>query len=216
MEKGAMSKFAIDDAVGQPTPATPHSPSGKESEEGSNGSGAVQASRAPTSPSAKEPQAAPVGSKKRAKKIEASEPKRQDGFSVGEDDWTQTIPKPGHYAATVAKASIDLKSRVTYLYIDYMFKDDAGRRFTVADYPLVLDAAPQDRLYSRSAQGKGRVKAIMEANARPLQFTSIQAVPLALIGCRVTIALGHRDVDGLPVPSVQGIVGPADPAEEPS
>jgi hypothetical protein len=78
---------------------------------------------------------------------------------------------------------------------------------------LVLDAPRADSVYTRSAQGKGRVKAIMEANGKPLQFSDIQAVPASLIGCSITIAVGHRDVDGLPAPSVQGVVGPADPVK---
>jgi hypothetical protein len=151
----------------------------------------------------------------RSTKTGPAEPKKkQTEFSVAEEDWAKTVPKPGHYAATVVTASIDLRSRVTYLYIDYAFKDDTGRRFTLPDYPLVLDAPLHNRLYSRSAQGKGRVNAIMEANGRPIRFTTIQDVPTALIGCRVTIAVGRRDVDGLPVPCIQGIVGPAEPDED--
>jgi hypothetical protein len=139
--------------------------------------------------------------------------KRLTGFSVAEDDWAQAIPKPGHYPATVVNSWINPRSGVVYLNIEYAIPGDDGRRFIVTDF-LVLDAPLQDRQYTRSAEGKGRVKAIMEANSKPLQFSSIQAVPLALVGCRITIAVGHRDADGLPVPKVQGIVGPADTEEE--
>ena len=54
----------------------------------------------------------------------------------------------------------------------------------------------------------------MEINHKSLEFDSIQAVQPALIGCRMKIAVGHKDVGGLPVPTVQGIVGPAEPEEE--
>jgi hypothetical protein len=209
-----VSKFPIDDAAGQATPAIPQSPTNMEPQEGSNGSGTVQGSAAPKPRNAPGSQSAPSSTKKRAKKIDANVPnKGGTGFSVGEDAWVQAILKPGHYPATVVDARINPRSGVVYLNIEYAIRGDDGRRFIVTDF-LVLDAPPQNRQYTRSTEGKGRVKAIMEANGKPLQFASIQAVPLALIGCRVTIAVGHRDADGLPVPKVQGVVGPAEPKEE--
>jgi hypothetical protein len=185
-----------------------------ESQEGSNGSGAVQGSTTPEPPDASGSQVAPSGAKTRTEKIDASEPnKGRTGFSVGEDVWTQTIPKPGHYPATVVDARINPRSGVVYLNIEYAILGNDGRRFIVTDF-LVLDAPPQDRQYTRSAEGKGRLKGILEANGKPLQFASIQAVPLALIGCKVTIAVDHRNTDGLAVPRVRGIVGPVEPEGE--
>jgi hypothetical protein len=108
-------------------------------------------------------------------------------------------------------ASINPKSDITYLNLDYKVRDLAGKSFVIAEM-LVLDAAITNPRYTQSAQGKARVKAIMEANTRPLEFANIQAVPLALIGCRARIAVGHKYVEGLPVPTVQGIVGPIEDA----
>jgi hypothetical protein len=178
----------------------------------SDASGDVQGSRTPETPSAN--RSALGENKRRSSKIATGEPKnRPTEFSVAEDDWAAAIPKPGHYAATVTSASIKLKSQVVFLSINYRIADGDGAQFMLADF-LVLDAPREDSVYTRSAQGKGRVKAIMEANGKPLQFSNIQAVPEALIGCSITIAVGHRDVDGLPAPCVQGIVRPAPPAKE--
>jgi hypothetical protein len=164
------------------------------------------------SPNAAGPQKAPNGGKRRGRKIDAGEPKTGHGFSVAEDDWAKTIPPPGHYEATVVRASNHQKSRVTYLRIEYSIQNGDGLRLTL-DELLPLDADRQDTLYSRSAQGKSRVKTIMEANSRPVTFATIHDVPKALIGCRTIIAVVHKNTDGLPVPIVKGIVGPAEPVK---
>jgi hypothetical protein len=202
-----MSKFSIDDTVGKPNQNTASRIDSSESE-------SVQNSAAGGSPSANGPRAAPSGGNGRANEIVTRESKKvQPVFSVAKDDWAAEIPNPGHYAATVTSASIKLKSKVVFLSIDYRIVDNDGRPFTLTDF-LVLDAPQEDSVYIRTAQGKGRVKGIMEANGKALQFSDIQAVPAALIGCRVTIAVGHRDVDGLPAPTVHGIVGPTQPAND--
>jgi hypothetical protein len=136
------------------------------------------------------------------------------GFSVAEANWNKMIPQPGHYDALIVRAWINPKSDITYLNIDYQIVDQAARPYTISEMKT-LDAKPTNPRHSQSAQGKGRVKAIMEANGKPLSFESIQAVPFEMTGCRVRIAVGHKYVDGLPAPVVQGIVGPAAPDEEP-
>jgi hypothetical protein len=166
------------------------------------------------SPSENASLAAPGGTRRRAKKIEASGPsKGPPGFSVAEEEWTKTIPQPGHYDAMIIRAWINPKPDIVYLNIEYRIVDQSGRPYTVIEM-AVLDTQRSNPRHSQSAQGKGRVKAIMEANGQPLEFTSIQAVPLELIGCRVRIAVGNRYVEGLPVPVVQGIVGPAEPTKD--
>jgi hypothetical protein len=166
----------------------------------------------PGSPNADGPQDAPSGGKRRGRKIDPGKPKKGHSFSVAEDDWTKTIPSPGHYEATVVRASIHPKSNVTYLKIEYSIQNGDGLRLAL-DELLPLDADPHDALYSRSAQGKSRVKAIMEANSRPLTFATVHEVPKALIGCRAIITVAHKNIDGLPVPIVKGIVGPAEPVK---
>jgi hypothetical protein len=165
-------------------------------------------SAAPGSPKVDGPQQASSGTK-----VEPGEPKKGHGFSVSEDEWAKTIPPPGHYQATVVDASINPKSNVTWLKINYRIQNGDGPPFPLEEL-LLLDADRQDPLYSRSAQGKSRVKVLMEANGRPLTFTTIHEVPKALMGCRAMIAVGHKNNDGLPVPIVKGIVGSAKPRKE--
>jgi hypothetical protein len=145
--------------------------------------------------------------------MEMSEPKKGHGFfSVAEDDWAKTIPAPGQYEATVVAATIHQKSKATYMNIEYSIQNGDDQRFTLAEL-LTVEADRQDAPYSRLAQGWSRLKAIMEANSQPLKFDSVHEVPKALKGCRAIIAVAHKNIDGLPVPVVRGIVGPAGPAK---
>jgi hypothetical protein len=125
---------------------------------------------------------------------------------VGEEDWLASIPQPGHYDALITHAWINPKSDITCLNVEYRIVDQAQQPYMVVEM-LVLDAKHTHPRHSQSAQGKGRVKVIMETSGKPLEFRNIQAVPLALIGCRVRIAVGHKYTGDLPVPTVQGIVG---------
>jgi hypothetical protein len=129
-------------------------------------------------------------------------------FSVAEDDWVNTIPPPGQYNATIAGATIHPKSSAIYLGLEYRIVSN-GQPFILTEL-LVLDADPGAPIYSQSARGKGRVKSIMEVNGRSLWFPSIGEVPRALIGCRVMIAVRHKNIDGLPTPLVLAVVGPAE------
>ena len=51
------------------------------------------------------------------------------------------------------------------------------------------------------------MKAILEANGKPLAFSSVDEVPLVLLGCRASILIGSRTRDGLRVPVVASIQG---------
>jgi hypothetical protein len=207
-----MSKFSIDDTVGEPKQDAPRAVT--KPHDASDGSGSVQASGKPGSPNENARQVAPSGTKGRAKKVERSEPKQgHGGFSVAEDDWLKTIPPLGHYPAAIS-GSVILKSGIAWLKLEYVIQHNVGQRHTLSEL-LVLDADPQDPKYSQSVRGKGRLKAIMEVNGRPLTFSDINEVPKALLGCRAIIAVVHKDTDGLPVPTVRGIVGPAESEEEP-
>jgi hypothetical protein len=208
-----MSHFPADDGTNKPNRDEPRAET--QPGETSDGSGNAQGNDPSRSLSANGPQEPPDGTKRRAKKIEASGTKKgQAGFSVAEEEWIKTIPQPGHYDAQIIRARINPKPDIVYLNIEYRIVDQAGRPYTVTEM-TVLDAKPTNGRHSQSAQGKNRVKGIMEANGKPLSFGDIQAVPIELTGCRARIAVGHRDADGLPVPVVQGIVGPAEPEEEP-
>jgi hypothetical protein len=163
----------------------------------------------------------PAGRGKRGKPVEtalavgsgAARSKTETGFSVSERDWEKSIPQPGQYDALIISASINPKSDITYLNIDYKIQDQTGQAFTLAEM-LILDAKPTNPRYAQSAQGKGRVKAVLEANGKPITFRDIQAVPLALLGCQVRIAVGHKYMEGLPTPTVQGVVGPVHSASD--
>lgn len=206
-----MSQSPVDDNTAEPVRDQPISTT--EHGETSDGSGNAQGNDHSESLSENGSLAAPGGTRRRAKKIEASGPsKAPPGFSVAEEEWTKTIPQPGHYDALIVNASINPKPDIVFLNVEYRIADHAGRPYVVGDM-TVLDAKPTNPRHSQSAQGKGRVMSIMETNGKPLTFRNIQAVPLELTGCRVKIAVGHKYVDGLPVPVVQGIVGPVEPEE---
>jgi hypothetical protein len=166
----------------------------------------------PESPKVDGPQEASSDAKRRGRKIETGEPTKGHGFSVAEEEWTKTIPQPGHYDALIVNASINPKPDIVFLNVEYGIADHAGRPYVVGDM-TVLDAKRTNPRHSQSAKGKGRVQSIMEANGKPLTFRNIQAVPPELTGCRVKIAVGHKYVDGFPVPVVQGIVGPVETGE---
>jgi len=72
-----------------------------------------------------------------------------------------------------------------------------------------LDAPVSSPRYNETAKGRSRVKTILEANGKPLDFSSVDQVPAALIGCRISIVVGSRTQDGLRVPIVDSIRGPA-------
>jgi hypothetical protein len=202
-----MSQFPPDDRADEPNRNEPVAtlPGGTSEASGSPRGGAPSETL-----SAKGLPEAPGVTKRRAKTSGPNEPRNgQPGFSVAEEEWTKTIPQPGHYDALIANASINPKPDIVFLNVEYRIADHAGRPYVVGDM-TVLDAKPTNPRHSQSAQGKGRVKAIMEANGKPLSFPNIQAVQHELTGCRVKIAVGHKYVNGLPVPVVQGIVGPAE------
>jgi hypothetical protein len=175
----------------------------------------AQADIAATNTAQDSPQASGRTISKQAKSSSASRSRSAPigdatAFSVSEEDWLASIPRPGHYDALIIHAWINPKSDITYLNVEYRIVDHDEQPYTVVEM-VVLDAKQTNPRHSQSAKGKGRVKAIMEANGKPLEFRDIQAVPLALVGCRVRIAVGHKNTGDLPAPAIQGIVGPALP-----
>jgi hypothetical protein len=150
----------------------------------------------------------------RSTKTGPAEPKkRQTEFSVDEKDWANTIPQPGHYAAVILNASISPKAEITYLHLEYEIIDHVGHPFIITEM-LTLDAKRTSSRYSQSVEGKGRVRGILKACGKPLKFSGIEEVPKALIGCRLTIAVGHKYVEELPTPKVLGVVDSAEPVKE--
>ena len=80
---------------------------------------------------------------------------------------------------------------------------------------LALDAPLSSADYSRTAEGKGRVKQILQINDTPEEtikdFTDIQEL---LPGMRVRIEVRHKIVSGLLVPRVQAILGKVAPSAD--
>ena len=129
-------------------------------------------------------------------------------FDLSDEAWEASILKAGTYDATVVSARVSPKNGITWLKIVFEVTDENGEVRQIEDLSP-LDAPPASARYSDTAKGKGRVKTILEANGKPLACSSVDHVPAALIGCRVSIVIGSRTKDGLRVPIVDGIRGPA-------
>jgi hypothetical protein len=129
-------------------------------------------------------------------------------FDLSDEAWEASILKAGTYNATVLSARVSLKYAITWLKIVFEVTDENGEVRQIEDLSL-LDAPFSSARYSNTAKGKGRVKTILEANGKPPALRSVDQVPAALIGCRVSIVIGSRTQDGLRVPIVDRILGPA-------
>ena len=129
-------------------------------------------------------------------------------FDLSAEAWEASILKPGVYDATVVSARVNPKNVITWLNIVFEVTGEHGEVRQIESLSA-LDAPPSSPRYSDTAQGRGRVKAILEANGRPLAFSSVDEVARALTGCRVSILIGSRTRDGLRVPTVDSIQGPA-------
>jgi hypothetical protein len=129
-------------------------------------------------------------------------------FDLSDEAWEASILKAGTYDATVVSARVSPKNSIAWLKIVFEVTDENGEVRQIEDFSA-LDAPSSSARYSDTAKGKGRVKAILEANGKPLAFSSVDQVPAALNGCRVSIVIGSRTKDGLRVPIVDSIRGPA-------
>src|SRR5207244_3049371 len=92
----------------------------------------------------------------------------------------------------------------TYLKITFEVVGEDGEARRIEDFSP-FDAPPSSPRHNETAKGKGRVKAVLEANRKSLSFGSVDEVPAALIGCYVSIVIGSRTRDGLRVPTVDSV-----------
>ena len=136
------------------------------------------------------------------------ESRRGPPFDLSDEAWEASILKAGTYDASVVNARVSPKNSIAWLKIVFEVTDENGEVRQIEDLSL-LDAPPASARYSDTAKGKGRVKTILEANGKPLACSSVDQVLAALIGCRVSIVIGSRTQDGLRIPIVDRILGPA-------
>lgn len=129
-------------------------------------------------------------------------------FDLSDEAWEASILKPGIYDANVVSARVNSKNEITWLLIVFQVDDVHGEVRVVEDL-TTLDAPPSSARHASTAQGRGRVKAILAGNDKPLTVTSVEQVPPALLGCRASIVVGSRMKDGLRVPSIESVQGPS-------
>ena len=125
-------------------------------------------------------------------------------------DW-RVLPM-GAYSATIDDVRVNFGA-LTWLGITYRVQY-AEEDYSVSEI-LALDAPLSSADYSRTAEGKGRVKQILQINDLPVEtikdFTDIQKL---LPGMSVRIEVTHKFVSGLPVPRVQAILGKVAPSAD--
>lgn len=123
-------------------------------------------------------------------------------------DW-RVLPM-GAYSATIDDVRINFAA-TTWLRITYRVQH-AEEDYSVSEI-LALDAPLHSADYSRTAEGKGRIKQILQihglAEETIKDFTDIQKL---LPGMSVRIEVRHKNVSGLLVPRVQAILGKAAPS----
>ena len=82
-----------------------------------------------------------------------------------------------------------------------------------------IDAPTHHPRYAEIGQGKARIVQLAEAaGIDPKTITSIDALPDLLTGVRVKIRVGLQIKDGVQIPVVRTVLGPAGPerqADEP-
>ena len=125
-------------------------------------------------------------------------------------DW-RVVPM-GVYNATIDDVHVNFGA-ATWLGITYRLQY-GEEDYSVSEI-LALDAPLSSADYSRTAEGKGRVKQILRVHDLPEEtvkdFTDIQKL---LPGLSVRIEVIHKFVSGLPVPRVRAILGKAAPTVE--
>ena len=129
-------------------------------------------------------------------------------FDLSGEAWEASLPASGIHNAKVANVRLISKDVTTLLLIVYEIVDNNGEVHHIEEF-LTVDAPGSS---PRLAQGKGRVRAILIASGKPISFDSVDRVPASLIGCRVSVVVGRRNKDGLPVPVIESIQGPASDA----
>ena len=130
-------------------------------------------------------------------------PKPRD-FSL---EWN--APKAGDYDAHVTDIEIFSGDTIS-LRISYETESDP--RYGLFEYVRTIDAPTHHPRYAEIGQGKARIVQLAEAaGIDPKTITSIDALPDLLTGVRVKIRVGLQIKDGVQVPVVRTVLGPAGP-----
>ena len=113
---------------------------------------------------------------------------------------------PGTYDAIVDEVDFSFKAMV-WLMVVYRVQHE-GQEFRLREV-LALDASETSADYQRTAEGKGRIKQILDAHG--IAMSSIKDypdIPALLKGRAVRITVSHKTENGLKVPHVRAVSGP--------
>jgi hypothetical protein len=118
-------------------------------------------------------------------------------------DW---CPLPaGVHDAIISKVSLHFGG-ATFVTLSYQVRHD-GKDYCVHEL-LTFDAPIGSPQHQRSAEGKGRVKQILQAHGRSeSEIQDYDDVERVLCGLRVKIHTVLRNQNGLPVPRVLEFLG---------
>jgi hypothetical protein len=121
-------------------------------------------------------------------------------------EW-RVIPA-GVHVAVVEKVDFSFKS-VTWLTIVY-FVRSGSEEFRIREI-LALDAPVASAEYARTAEGRGRVKQLLDAYEVPeSEVKDFPDISNLLRGKAVKIAISHKEQCGLKIPYVSAVFKRAD------
>jgi hypothetical protein len=112
---------------------------------------------------------------------------------------------PGTYDAIVDEVDFSFKAMV-WLMVVYRVHH-GGQEFRLREL-LALDASETSADYQRTAEGKGRIKQILDAHG--IATSSIKDypdIPALLKDKAVRITVSHKTENGLKAPYVRGVSG---------
>jgi hypothetical protein len=118
------------------------------------------------------------------------------------------LPPAGVHVAVIEEVDFMFKA-VVWLIIVYHVQHE-GEDFRLREM-LALDAPRASADYFRTAEGKGRVKQILDAHGVPESaVTHFDDIVELLRGKAVTVEISHKKESGLKVPRVHAVLGSAD------
>ena len=126
-------------------------------------------------------------------------------------DW-RVVPQ-GQHDATIEQIELNF-SAVTWLKIGYRIQFQ-GQDYWILEM-LALDAPLESPDYQRTAEGKGRIRQILQVLG--LSENDIQDfadIETKLRGAQVQIVVAHKSQHGLPVPVVRAVIGKGMAPDEP-
>jgi hypothetical protein len=118
-------------------------------------------------------------------------------------DW-RVVPQ-GQHNAIIEQVELNF-SAVTWLKIGYRIQFE-GQDYWIREM-LALDAPLDAPSYQRTAEGKGRIRQILQVLS--LSENDIQDfadIETRLGGAQVQIIVAHKSQHGLPVPVVRAVIG---------